>query len=91
MLAAVQAGQAEGPPGGAGVGRVVGDGAERAQQCAAVGRHPASPPALPPGRAAPGRRYAAEAGLSGRISQRGRRVPSGDTWPAGRVSASQRR
>jgi len=39
---------------------------------------------------ASGSTNASAAGLSGRISQRGRRVPSGETCPAGRVWPSQR-
>ena len=38
-----------------------------------------------------GSRYTSRPGLSGRISQYGRRVPSGELLSAGRVSASQRR
>ena len=67
--------------GGTGIGATVGNGAQHAQELPPAARHAVGSSPFP------GSADAAAVGLSGRISQRGRRVPSGETWPAGRVCA----
>ena len=64
---------------GTGHGGTVRHGTEGPEQLPAMRHRPAL--------RSPGRVNAAAPGLSGRISQRGRRVPSGDTCPAGLVWA----
>ena len=64
---------------GTGHGGTVRHGTEGPEQLPAMRHRPAL--------RSPGRANAAAPGLSGRISQRGRRVPSGDTCPAGLVWA----
>ena len=84
---------AEGGARGPGVGRVAGHGAQGAEQlpsprrrgCGGA-RHERGPVSAE----SAGITNASAAGLSGRISQLGRRVPSGETCPAGRVISSHR-
>ena len=97
VLGVPRGGQSKRAAGDAGVGGIARDGAQGAEQLPArrVLGHRPGPPVSPGGapRAAispAGSANASADGLTGRISQRGRRVPSGETWPAGRVSESHR-
>jgi len=76
-------------PGGAGVGQVACDRAESAEELGPGRRH--RYPCHGRSRSPAGSAKAAASGFSGRISHCGRRVPSGETWPAGRARASHSR
>ena len=78
---------------GPGIGRVAGDGAQGAEQLPSPRRRGCCPirhEGIPVSGVPAGITNASAACLSGRISQCGRRVPSGETCPAGRVWRSHR-